>query len=93
MNIAKYAFKSENKAKELIEKYSEQGHAFVELGYLNESEKYSVDVLWIGLENHPEDWLLYAIEVEENGAHTFAGMDYQQYKFKEHTEIILDTSM
>jgi hypothetical protein len=109
MNIGKYAFPSKELAEELIEKREKDGHDFAIRDFLVKieavmdgeeviepsvlSDKYSVDAVWYGLDNHPEEWIKYAIEVEENGAHTFAGMDYQQYKFKEHTEIILDTSM
>jgi len=56
------------------------------------SEMYHVDVLWKGLEpidpeaetlqyTHPEGWADYAADVNDNGVHSFMGLDYQQYKF------------
>jgi len=56
------------------------------------SDKYHVDVLWKGLEpidpeaetlqyTHPEGWADYAADVNDNGVHSFMGLDYQQYKF------------
>ena len=38
------------------------------------SDKYAVDVLWQGLEEHPYGWATYALEVE-NPKHSFAGVD------------------
>jgi len=40
------------------------------------SDKYSVDVLWSGLEEQPEDWVANEIVIEDNGVHTFFGFDY-----------------
>lgn len=56
------------------------------------SELYHVDVLWKGLEpidpeaetlqyTHPEGWADYAADVNDNGVHSFMGLDYQRYKF------------
>ena len=56
------------------------------------SEMYHVDVLWKGLEpidpeaetlqyTHPDGWADYAADVNDNGVHSFMGLDYQQYKF------------
>ena len=41
------------------------------------SDKYSVDVLWQGLESSPEGWGAYEITVEGSGVHTFGGIDYE----------------
>jgi len=56
------------------------------------SDKYHVDVLWKGLEPvdaeaevlsyiEPNDWANYRIELDNNGVHSFMGLDYQLYKF------------
>jgi hypothetical protein len=46
------------------------------------SEKYHIDVLWNGLEDHPYGWKSYAVAVADgNGVHSFYGVDYQTNKF------------
>ena len=40
------------------------------------SDKYSVDVLWQGLESSPYGWASYEVEPEGNGVHTFAGRNF-----------------
>ena len=45
------------------------------------SDKYHVDVMWIGLEDHPDGWKEFAIDIEDNGVHVFAGVDYTSNKF------------
>ena len=52
------------------------------------SDKYLVDVLWKNLEadedgiiDHPYGWKSYSVDVEENGMHSFLGLDYQSLKF------------
>jgi hypothetical protein len=56
------------------------------------SEKYHVDVLWKGLEPvdaeaevlsyvEPSGWENNRIELDNNGVHSFMGLDYQEYKF------------
>lgn len=40
------------------------------------ANNYSVDVLWSGLEEQPEDWVANEIVIEDNGVHTFFGIDY-----------------
>lgn len=40
------------------------------------AENYSVDVLWHELEQQPEDWAPYEIVIEDNGVHTFFGINY-----------------
>ena len=44
------------------------------------SDKYHIDVLWIGLETHPRGWKSYAAEVEGEGVHGFMGLSYADYK-------------
>tara|TARA_R100001463_G_scaffold45900_3_gene94416 strand:+ start:1699 stop:2064 length:366 start_codon:yes stop_codon:yes gene_type:complete len=56
------------------------------------SDKYHVDVLWKGLEPkdaeaevlsyvEPSGWEANRIELDNNGVHSFMGLDYQLYKF------------
>ena len=56
------------------------------------SDKYHVDVLWKGLEPvdaeaevlsyvDPDGWSEYKIDLEDNGVHSFMGLDYKNYKF------------
>jgi len=40
------------------------------------ADNYSVDVLWYGIEEQPEDWVANEIVIEDNGVHTFLGIDY-----------------
>ena len=40
------------------------------------ADNYSVDVLWQGIDQQPEDWEDYEITLEDNGVHTFFGIDY-----------------
>jgi hypothetical protein len=42
------------------------------------ADNYSVDVLWQGIEEQPEDWAASEIEVEGNGVHTFFGINYSK---------------
>lgn len=42
------------------------------------SDKYSVDVLWNDLDESPYGWKSYEITVEGNGAHTFAGWNFNE---------------
>jgi hypothetical protein len=54
------------------------------------SDKYSVDALWVGLEetneegeleyNHPYGWATYSINPSEEGVHSFWGVSFQEYK-------------
>lgn len=72
--------------------YPNHDHTVVKLGYEvleDESfgEKYLVDVLWKDLEededgviDHPYGWKSYSVDVEENGLHSFLGLDYQSLK-------------
>ncbi len=67
-------------------------HTIVKLGYLwinepvydmdeivtegEQSDKYSVDVLWEGLDESPYGWKSYEVNPEGNGVHTFAGWTF-----------------
>ena len=41
-----------------------------------QSDKYSIDVLWDGLDESPYGWKTYEVEPEGNGVHTFAGRSF-----------------
>lgn len=43
-----------------------------------QSDKYSVDVLWEDLDESPYGWKSYEITVEGNGVHTFAGWNFNE---------------
>ena len=45
------------------------------------SDKYHVDVMWVGLEDRPYGWKQFAVEVQDNGVHMFAGVDYVSNTF------------
>jgi len=45
------------------------------------SDKYHVDILWNGLNNHPFGWKSASINISHNGVHCFCGLDYQKNKF------------
>jgi hypothetical protein len=45
------------------------------------SEGWHLDVLWIGLYEHPYGWKSYSIDVVGEGVHSFAGVSYQNNKF------------
>ncbi len=57
--------------------YDEDGNIIKETEYSN---KYHVDVLWDGIEDHPYGWKSYAVVPEGNGLHTFFGLEYEYYK-------------
>lgn len=40
------------------------------------ADNYSVDVLWYGIDQQPEDWIAHEITLDNNGVHTFLGIDY-----------------
>ena len=44
------------------------------------SDKYHVDVMWIGLEDHPYGWKSYAVDLSDNGVHSFLGVNYIENK-------------
>ena len=58
--------------------YDEEGEITKEAVY---STKYAVDMAFKDLEAHPYGWKSYVVEVEGNGVHGFAGLDYQTNKF------------
>jgi hypothetical protein len=56
------------------------------------SEKYHIDVLWDLSDSvdedgndvfvdHPFGWKSYAVNISDNGMHSFFGLDYVSYKF------------
>ena len=53
--------------------WDEEGNEIVAPEY---SDKYSVDILWQGLESSPYGWASYEVEPEGNGVHTFAGRNF-----------------
>ena len=57
--------------------YDEDGNVVVEPVY---STKYSVDAMWIGIDKHPYGWGTKAIDIESEGVHGFAGVNYQENK-------------
>ena len=44
------------------------------------SDKCHVDVMWIGLEDHPYGWKSYAVDLSGNGVHSFLGVNYIENK-------------
>ena len=46
------------------------------------SEKWHVDVLWRNLDDNPYGWKSYAIDIQDNGVHSFSGLDYLEYAIK-----------
>jgi hypothetical protein len=42
---------------------------------------YHCDMAWYGLEDHPYGWKSYSVEIESEGVHSFAGVNYQENKF------------
>ena len=57
--------------------YDEDGNVIVEPVY---STKYSVDAMWIGIEKHPYGWGTKSIDIDSEGVHKFAGVNYQENK-------------
>ena len=59
------------------------------------SDKYHVDVLWnlsddtyddegnVVYADHPYGWKTYSVDLNDNGVHSFMGLDYTKYKFIE----------
>jgi hypothetical protein len=45
------------------------------------SSKYHVDVLWKGIEEHPYGWKSYAVDIDDDGVHSFLGLSYNAHKF------------
>ena len=87
MKLAKYEFVDKSQADNKINALPENhAHAIVRLGHIiieqeQESEKYHVDVMWNGIEEHPYGWKSFAVAVADgNGVHSFYGVDYQLNK-------------
>jgi len=96
MKIGKYEFDSEAQANTRINALGEEhNHTIVKLGNIvleqGEyddveitapvlSDKYSVDVMWIGIDSHPYGWATKSIDVDSEGVHKFAGVSYQDNK-------------
>jgi len=74
--VKKYEFESEEQADTKISALEDRGHTFVKLGIFDKP-KFSVDVLWNGLEESPYGWKSYEISVEGNGIHKFSGFEYK----------------
>ena len=45
------------------------------------SEGWHLDVLWIGLDDHPYGWKSYNVDLSSEGSHGFAGLSYLDNKF------------
>ena len=45
------------------------------------SNKWHVDALFKDLDDHPYGWKSYAIDSNDNGVHSFLGLDYNSHKF------------
>ena len=45
------------------------------------STGWHLDVLWIGLEDHPYGWKSYNVDLTSEGSHGFAGVSYLANKF------------
>ena len=45
------------------------------------SEGWHLDVLWIGLTDHPYGWKSYDVDLPNEGLHGFAGLSYLSHKF------------
>ena len=44
------------------------------------SSKWHVDVLWQDLEDHPYGWKSYSVDLDNDGVHSFLGIDYTKNK-------------
>jgi hypothetical protein len=58
--------------------YDDEGNTTKEAVY---SLKYSVDVMWIGIESHPYGWATKSVDIYSEGVHGFSGVSYQDNKF------------
>jgi len=67
------------------------GHLVLEDGVYDEEgevitppvldSKWHVDALWRGLDDHPEGWGDFSIEIDSEGMHGFMGLSYLEHKF------------
>jgi len=79
--IGKYEFDSLEQANTKINALGEEhNHTIVKLGFLADSTKYSVDVLWQGIESHPYGWATKSVDGGWKCVHKFAGVSYQENK-------------
>ena len=45
------------------------------------SDKYHVDALFKGLDDHPYGWKSYSVDIDGDGVHSFLGLSYNAHKF------------
>ena len=45
------------------------------------SDKYQIDVLFKGLDDHPYGWKSYAVDIDNDGTNSFLGLSYTSLKF------------
>ena len=45
------------------------------------SERWHVDVVWFEQDSHPYGWATYKVELDGEGMHGFAGLNYLDHKF------------
>ena len=45
------------------------------------SERWHVDVVWFEQDSHPYGWATYKVELDSEGMHGFAGLNYLDHKF------------
>ena len=67
------------------------GHLVLEDGVYDEEgevitppvmdDKWHVDALWRGLDDHPEGWGDFSIDIDSEGMHGFMGLSYLEHKF------------
>jgi hypothetical protein len=67
------------------------GHLVLEQGVYDEegvevtppvmSDKWHVDALWRDLDDHPEGWGEFSIDIDSEGVHVFIGLSYLEHKF------------
>ena len=55
----------------------EEGNVITQPTY---SDKYCVDVAWIDIDSHPYGWKTYAINLDNEGVHSFYGVPYLDNK-------------
>ena len=58
--------------------YDEEGEVITEAVL---SDKFHVDVMWVGLKDHPYGWKSYAVDIDGDGVHSFLGLSYNAHKF------------
>ncbi len=45
------------------------------------SDKWHVDALFNGLDEHPKGWKSYYVDIDGDGVHSFLGLSYNAHKF------------